>query len=88
MKTTPLTYLNENDGSGILAFGSGPTFILDEQSDLDAMQSFIDENQGAYIFTTLSYDLKVKIQGLESKKQRRSRLSVGNALGSENSCSH
>ncbi|MFT6500282.1 MAG: para-aminobenzoate synthetase component 1 [Crocinitomicaceae bacterium] len=69
MKTAPLTYLNENDGSGILAFGSGPTFILDEKSDLDAMQSFIDANKGAYIFTTLSYDLKLKIQGLESKNE-------------------
>ncbi|MFT6982028.1 MAG: para-aminobenzoate synthetase component 1, partial [Crocinitomicaceae bacterium] len=69
MKTAPLTYLNENDGSGILAFGSGPTFILDEQSDLDAIQSFIDANKGAYIFTTLSYDLKLKIQGLESNNR-------------------
>ncbi|NRA10516.1 MAG: anthranilate synthase component I family protein [Crocinitomicaceae bacterium] len=69
MKTTPVTYLNENDGSGILAFGLGPTFILDEQSDLDSIQSFINENQGKYIFTTLSYDLKLKIQGLESKNE-------------------
>ena len=69
MKTTPLTYLNENDGSGILAFGSGPSFIMDEHSDLDAMQSFIDENKGMYIFTTLSYDLKLKIQGLQSKNK-------------------
>ncbi|MDB4075392.1 MAG: anthranilate synthase component I family protein [Crocinitomicaceae bacterium] len=69
MKTAPLTYLNENDGSGILAFGTGPTFILDKKSDLDAMQSFIDANKGAYIFTTLSYDLKLKIQGLESSNR-------------------
>jgi|TARA_B110000305_G_C19465755_1_gene657785 para-aminobenzoate synthetase component 1 len=69
VKTAPLTYLNENDGSGILAFGTGPTFILDKKSDLDAMQSFIDANKGAYIFTTLSYDLKLKIQGLESSNR-------------------
>ena len=69
MKKAPLTYLNENNGSGILAFGTGPTFILDKKSDLDAMQSFIDANKGAYIFTTLSYDLKLKIQGLESSNR-------------------
>ena len=33
------------------------------------MQSFIDANKGAYIFTTLSYDLKLKIQGLESSNR-------------------
>jgi para-aminobenzoate synthetase component 1 len=69
VKKAPLTYLNENNGSGILAFGTGPTFILDKKSDLDAMQSFIDANKGAYIFTTLSYDLKLKIQGLESSNR-------------------
>lgn len=66
MKNIPITYLNENDGTGILAFGEGPMFILDEGSELKDMQSFISKHSGDYIFTTLSYDLKSKIQNLES----------------------
>ena len=62
----PITYLNENDGTGMLAFGEGPVFILDHGTSLDEMQSFIDAYSGDYIFTTLSYDLKSKIQNLES----------------------
>jgi len=66
VKNTPITYLNQNDGTGILAFGQGPIFILSEESSLDEMQDFIDKHLGKYIFTTLSYDLKSKIQNLES----------------------
>lgn len=69
MKNAHVTYLNENNGSGILAFGQGPQFILDSTLEINEMQKFIDKHLGSYIFTTLSYDLKSKIQGLESNNE-------------------
>ena len=63
---TPIAYLNENDGSGLFAFGEGPRFVLNSHDDLGKMQAFIDAHKGRYLFTTLSYDLKSIIQELPS----------------------
>lgn len=55
----PIAFLNNNDGTGLLALGEERRFILsNESSDLAGMQHFIDSNAGAYIFMGLSYDLK------------------------------
>ena len=66
---TPIAYLNENDGTGIFAFGEGPRFVLNSNEELEEMQSFINAHKGRYLFTTLSYDLKSTIQGLSSKNK-------------------
>lgn len=67
MDQFPITYLNSNDGSGIVAFGEGESFVMTEAMGMDKLQEFVDQNSGKYIFGYLSYDLKNQLHGLSSK---------------------
>lgn len=67
MNGIPVTYLNSNDGSGLLAFGNGPMLSLNESHTLEDLQSFIDKHPDCYLFLNLSYDLKAKIQGIKAQ---------------------
>lgn len=69
MNNFPVSYLNSNDGSGILAFGEGERFVMDENTKLQDLQQFIDQHAGKYIFGYLSYDLKEQIHHIPSKNQ-------------------
>lgn len=59
-----LIFLNSNDGTGLLAYGSSYSYIHSEHSSFEKIQSFIDAHQGDYIFHMLSYDLKNQIEKL------------------------
>lgn len=61
----PVVYLNSNDGTGLLAFGHGER-IKSQQGGLDALQDFITQQKGSYIFGYLAYDLKNEIENLSS----------------------
>lgn len=61
-----ITYLNSNDNTGLLAFGNGPALRFEENNSFFQIQEFIDVHSGKYIFMNLSYDLKNKIEILES----------------------
>ncbi|MDC0257677.1 anthranilate synthase component I family protein [Crocinitomicaceae bacterium] len=65
MKST-LAYLNSNDGSSLLALGETDRLIIDNASDVDRIQSFVDEHAGNYIFLGLSYDLNTSFLDSES----------------------
>ena len=67
MNNFPVSYLNSNDGSGILAFGEGERFVMNENSNLQDLQQFINQHVGKYIFGYLSYDLKKQIHQIPSK---------------------
>ncbi len=67
MNNFPVSYLNSNDGSGILAFGEGERFVMNENSNLQDLQQFINQHVGKYIFGYLSYDLKEQIHQIPSK---------------------
>lgn len=62
----PIAYLNTNDGTGLLAFGEGPTITFSGKGSLNQLQHFLDQHKGKYIFGFLSYDLKFDIDGLSS----------------------
>lgn len=61
----PVIYLNSNDGTGMLAFGSGPE-LVQNKSDLNELQQFINTHEGSYLFGWISYDVKNEIHGLSS----------------------
>ncbi len=65
----PIVYLNSNDGTGVLAFGEGETFILHKNESIQNLQEFIDEQKGNYLFGYLSYDLKEQLHGLKSENK-------------------
>ncbi len=67
MNSFPTAYLNSNDGTSLLAFGDGEQLILEAGNPFDQIQSFIDRNEGKFIFTCLSYDLKNDIEDLSSQ---------------------
>ena len=62
-----MAFLNSNNGSSTLAFGSGESMILKNEEGLEKIQSFIDLHSNDYIFTALSYDLKNNIEKLKSE---------------------
>lgn len=64
---SPIVYLNSNDGSGLLAFGEGPRISTAEGSKLKAIQEFLDQHKGKYIFGYFAYDLKEELAGIPSK---------------------
>ena len=64
-----IIYLNNNDGTGILAFGEGPSCCLSGPDALDKLQKFISKHTEKYIFGYLTYDLKNGIYDLESENQ-------------------
>jgi len=62
----PISYLNSNDGTSLLAFGEEELKLFDSENTIEAIQSFIDKHKGEFIFTCLSYDLKNEIEQLDS----------------------
>lgn len=69
MNQNPIAYLNSNDGSGLLAFGEGERFVMDQNTPISALQNFIDTHKDKYIFGYLGYDLKNQLHGLTSKNE-------------------
>ena len=70
MHNKPVSFLNSNNGSSILAFGVGPCLRMTGDV-LDNMQSFIDKHNKEFIFVALSYDLKNDIEQLTSDNEDR-----------------
>ena len=68
MFDVPISYLNSNNGSAILAFGEGPMLTLYQGNILQQLQNFLNEHSGKYIILSLSYDLKNQIEDLTSHK--------------------
>ena len=66
MKNIPISYLNSNDGSGLLAFGEGDKIISNSGNSLAQLSNFIKSHSGNYIFGFLSYDLKNELEKLSS----------------------
>lgn len=64
----PIVYLNSNDGSGLLAFGEGPTLKLNQPS-LQQIDEFVRENTGKFIFGYLGYDVKNAVEQLKSENE-------------------
>lgn len=60
----PLCYLNSNDGTSLLGFGSGPSFALWNIEDLPLLDNFIEKHRGSYLFGYLSYSLKGHVDQL------------------------
>lgn len=71
MNQYPIAYLNSNDGSGLLSFGEGERFILNEGESIEGLQQFIDAHSNSYLFIYLSYDLKNELHGLRSNNEDR-----------------
>lgn len=65
----PITYLNSNDGSSILAFGSIESIVVSENNSLKHLAEFIDRNSQSYIFGALNYNIKNEIEDLTSSNQ-------------------
>ena len=61
-----IAYLNSNDGTGILAFGEGPTVSAYAGNALQDLHSFLHQNKHRYLFGYLGYDLKNEIEDLNS----------------------
>ena len=62
----PITYLNSNNGCGLLAFGDGENILASDANCISKLEIFIKSNPGKYIFGYLSYDLKNEIENLSS----------------------
>lgn len=65
----PVTYLNSNDGSSILAFGAMDSLIADEFNSLDLLADFINRYSSNYLFGSINYNVKNEIECLESSKK-------------------
>ena len=65
----PLAYLNSNNGTGLLAVGSGPSFTLETSEELPLLDAFLENHQGKYIFGYLSYALQEHIVGNKASNQ-------------------
>ena len=55
---TTIAYLNSNDDTGLLALGEASRFVLINVDAFYKIQSYLDQNQGRFVFCCLSYDLK------------------------------
>ncbi|MFN5911076.1 MAG: anthranilate synthase component I family protein [Bacteroidota bacterium] len=64
-----IIYLNNNDGSGTLAFGEGPVCCTSGNGALNKLQHFLEQHKGYYVFGFLSYDLKDDIHDLHSQNE-------------------
>lgn len=64
----PVTYLNSNDGSSILAFGAMDSLIADEFNSLDLLADFIKRHSSNYLFGSINYNVKNEIESLKSSK--------------------
>ena len=60
----PLCYLNSNDGTSLLGFGTGPSFVLNHLEDLPKLDRFLEQHRGSYLFGYLSYSLKNHVDQL------------------------
>lgn len=67
MNKFPISYLNSNNGSGLLAFGEGKIIQHSAGDALSLLDAFIKENPNKYIFGWLGYDLKNEIEKLTSE---------------------
>jgi para-aminobenzoate synthetase component 1 len=64
----PVIYLNSNDGTGMLAFGSGPE-LIQKKSDLNELQQFIHAHGNEYLFGWIGYDVKNEVFPLTSENK-------------------
>ena len=62
----PITYLNSNDGSSILAFGSLESIVVGENNSLSCLAEFIERNSTSYIFGAVNYNVKNEIEDIRS----------------------
>ena len=62
----PITYLNSNDGSSILAFGSLESIVVCENNSLSSLAEFIERNSKSYIFGAVNYNVKNEIEDIRS----------------------
>lgn len=62
----PITYLNSNDGSSILAFGSTYSIIVTENNSLERLTEFIRFHSNSYLFGSINYNVKNEIEDLSS----------------------
>lgn len=67
----PVCYLNSNDGTALLGFGSGPSFSLWHVDDLPQLDAFIEQHRGSHLFGYLSYALKSHVDQLPSPPNLR-----------------
>lgn len=65
----PISYLNSNDGSGLLAFGDGEKLQCSYSGSIDHIRSFTERNKGKYIFGYIGYDVKNDIENLQSENE-------------------
>jgi hypothetical protein len=50
----PITYLNSNDGSSILAFGSTDSIIVTDNNSLERLTEFIRLHSNCYLFGSIN----------------------------------
>ena len=63
-----ICFLNSNDGTGLLSFGIQNEFKLNKGNSIEGLQRYIDDNKGAFIMGSLSYDLKDLFEQLKSEQ--------------------
>ena len=63
-----ICFLNSNDGTGLLSFGIQNEFKLKKGNSIEGLQRYIDENKGAFMMGSLSYDLKDLFEQLKSEQ--------------------
>lgn len=64
-------FLNNNSGYQLLAISSKDSTNYIEGEDFEKLDNFLSVNQESYVFGFLTYDLKNKIERLESKNTSR-----------------
>ena len=65
----PISYLNSNNGTGIVAFGEGEKIKLSVGNAYTLLNTFIQNHTNKYIFGFLGYDLKNEFENLSSKNK-------------------
>jgi len=65
-----IAYLKGNDGKAIVALGNEDQLIL-RGGELASIDSFLEKHKGDWIFTALSYDLKVSLHHMSSSNPDR-----------------
>jgi para-aminobenzoate synthetase component 1 len=64
-----ICFLNSNDGTGLLSFGIETEFIMNSGQSIEQLQQYIQDNQGRYLFGSLSYELKNEFEQLHSRHE-------------------
>ena len=67
-----LAYLNNNDGSGLLAIGEQARLVLHDSVEFTQIQNFLNTHKGSYIFSCIGYDLKEETLKVSSENQNYS----------------